>query len=165
MKKALSTYKRIPSRNFTNHRYLSIVDFTLPSNQDRYFLYDLKRHKAIFSTLVSHGKGSGRGAYATKFSNRNGTRMSSLGMYVTTGSFWSKHGRSIHVKGLEPTNSIANRRTVEFHSAHYVSYSFAKNNGRVGNSYGCFALSKKAIAHIRPYVEKGSAVYAYHNKF
>lgn len=146
----------------SNQRYISLVDFSKPSYEQRFYVYDLKQHKAIFSTLVAQGKGSGRGAYAKHFSNRFGTSMSSLGTFVTTGgNYASAHGKSIHVKGLQPgVNDNANRRTVEIHSAWYVSPEFAKQNHRVGNSLGCFAVSKTALKKLQTLVANGSVIFA-----
>ena len=160
----LQAYKFARSKSTVgNTRYMSLVDFTKPSYEQRYYVYDLKKHKAVFSTLVAQGKGSGRGAYAKHFSNHFNTSMSSLGVFVTTGgNYASAHGKSIHVKGLQPgINDNANRRTVEIHSAWYVSPTFAKQNHRVGNSLGCFSVSKSALNTLKSMVANGSVIFAY----
>jgi hypothetical protein len=163
--KAISGYNFALSKNkVTNNKYLAIVDYTLPSDKKRFFIYDLKQHKAIYSTLVAHGKGSGTGPYAKHFSNRFHTHMSSLGTFVTTGANYpSHHGHSIHVEGLNPAlNGNAGPRQVEIHSAWYVNPTFAARHHRVGNSYGCFAVSKTALQVIKSDVGNGSVVYAYY---
>lgn len=147
----------------TNQRYMSIVDFTKPSYQQRFFIYDLRQHKAIFSTLVAQGRGSGVGPYARHFSNHFHTAMSSLGVFITTGgNYPSDHGRSIHVKGLQlGVNNNAARRAVEIHSAWYVNPAFAKRYHRVGNSLGCFAVSKQALPVLRRTIGSGSVLFAF----
>jgi hypothetical protein len=163
--KAISGYNFAVSENkVKNHKYMAIVDYTLPSDQQRFFIYDLNLHRAVYSTLVAHGKGSGTGAYAKHFSNRFRSRMSSLGTFVTTGANYpSHHGRAIHVQGLNPkTNSNAGPRAVEVHSAWYVNPTFAARHHRVGNSYGCFAVSKKALRVIKADIGSSSVIYGYY---
>lgn len=164
---ALAGYQLAVSKGkVKNTKYMVVVDFTKPSYEKRLYLYDLQKHKATYSTLVAQGKGSGTGAYATKFSNAFHSHMSSLGTFVTTGgNYPSHHGRAIHVEGLEPgVNDNANSRTVEIHSAWYVSPAFAASNHRVGNSFGCFAVNKNALKVLRSTVGDGSVIYAYYSK-
>jgi hypothetical protein len=143
-------------------KYLTIIDFTKPSYENRFYIYDIKQHKAIYSTLVAQGKGSGQGAYATKFSNDFGTHASSLGTFVTTGTGYGDHGKDIHVEGLDRgVNDNASARAVEIHSAWYVSPEFAAKYHRVGNSFGCFALSQSALAVATDTISNGTVLYAY----
>ena len=164
VQRALQAYQYAKHKSvIKNTRYMSIVDFSKPSFQQRFYIYDLTQHKAIFSTLVAQGRGSGVGPYARRFSNHFHTAMSSLGVYVTTGgNYLSDHGRSIHVKGLQVgVNDNAARRAVEIHSAWYVSPEFAKRYHRVGNSLGCFAVSKQALPVLRHTIGNGSVLFAY----
>ena len=73
LKKALqysasSKYKK----RISNDKYVVIIDYTMPSNKERLFLYNTQTKKVEHKFLVAHGKGSGRGAYAEKFSNTSG---------------------------------------------------------------------------------------------
>ena len=49
--------------------YVSIVDFTLPSNQKRMFVFNEKTHQLVEKLYVAQGKNSGV-KYATQFSNQ-----------------------------------------------------------------------------------------------
>jgi hypothetical protein len=143
-------------------RYLTIVDFTKPSYENRFYIYDIKQHRAVYSTLVAQGKGSGQGAYATKFSNDFGTHASSLGTFITTGTGYGDHGKDIHMEGLDRgINDNAAARAVEIHSAWYVSPEFATKYHRVGNSFGCFALSQDALNVAAGTISNGTVLYAY----
>ena len=90
--------------------------------------------------------------------------MSSLVTYVSTGANYpSHHGYAIHVQGLNPgVNSNAGARAVEVHSAWYVNPTFASRHGRVGNSYGCFAVSKQALSVIKTDIGNSSVIYGYY---
>lgn len=146
-----------------SHRYLAIVDFTQPSYQKRMYVYDLRAHQTVLQTLVAQGRGSGVGPYAKRFSNHFNSDMSSLGIFITTGAnFASDHGYSIHLKGIQRgINDNASRRTVEIHSAWYVSQAFAKRYHRVGNSLGCFAVNKLALQKLRPLIGDHTVLFAY----
>ena len=114
-----------------------LVDFRLPSYKKR--LWVVKNKKVIFSTRVSHGKKSGE-TYAEKFSNKIGSNMSSLGKYRTAkNSYKGKHGLSLRIYGLDPTNDNAFKRNVVFHGADYAKLSFFFTHCRLGRSEGCFA--------------------------
>ena len=49
---------------------LTIIDFTKPSTEKRFFVLDLKNNKLLFNTYVSHGRNSGD-TYAKYFSNES----------------------------------------------------------------------------------------------
>lgn len=151
------------NKSISNDKYIVIIDYTMPSNKERLFLYNTKTKKVEHKFLVAHGKGSGRGAYAEKFSNTAGTQTSSKGVFVTTGSnYHSKFNRVIHVEGLEKgINDNAAKRAIEFHDAWYVSKDFADKYQRVGNSFGCFAMNLKDLELITPLVDNGTLVYVY----
>ena len=156
-------YKANVGHQITNQRYMAIVDFTKKSNKDRFFIYDLNQQKIVYSTLVAQGSGTGRGASAIQFSNQPGSHMSSLGSFVTTGSQYATHHKgTIHLKGLDKgINDNAASRGIELHDAWYVSEDFAKKYGRVGNSYGCFAMNINALKHVTPMMSSGTLLYAY----
>lgn len=161
---ALTNYNEaIKAHQVTNQHYMAIVDFTKKSNADRFFIYDLYQQKVVYSTLVAQGSGSGRGASATHFSNQPGSHMSSLGSFVTTGNQYATHHHAtIHLTGLNKgINDNAASRGIMLHDAWYVSKDFAKQNGRVGNSYGCFAMNLNALKYVTPMISSGTLLYAY----
>ena len=161
--KALQYSKSSKYKSISNDKYVVIIDYTMPSNQERLFLYNTQTKKVEHKFLVAHGKGSGRGAYAEKFSNTEGTQASSKGAFVTTGSnYYTKFNKVVHVEGLEKgINDNAAKRAIEFHDAWYVNKDFAEQYQRVGNSFGCFAMSLKDLELITPLIDNGTLVYVY----
>jgi len=125
-------------------RYYAIVDFDQPSTSKRFYVFDTVG-RTVSSYLVSHGRGS-EGAnddgIADVFSNQDGSNSSSLGIYKTLDEYNGKHGRSLRLEGLEPTNSNVLERGVVLHTADYVSDAFIRQTGRLGRSEGCFAVDK-----------------------
>lgn len=157
----LHAYTWASAHHKVQKRYLTIVNFSIPSKNKRLWIINLNTNKVEIKTLVANGKYSGL-YKGTNFSNGRGTRESSLGVYLTGVTYYGNDGLSMHVHGLQPgINSNAYRRTIEFHGAAYVSPQFAKAHGRVGRSFGCFALDKAIVGKVTSIIKGGSVVFAY----
>ncbi|MBV2169160.1 MAG: murein L,D-transpeptidase catalytic domain family protein, partial [Bdellovibrio sp.] len=104
LEKAL-TYYDVYYNQISNKNYVTVIDFTQTSNNKRMYVVDMKTG-LVSRYLVAHGKGSdpNHTGIAKKFSNVEGSNMSSLGMYVTGSEYSGKHGRSMRLVGLEKTN-------------------------------------------------------------
>lgn len=159
---AINAYFHVRRQDLTDKPLVTIVDYSLPSAKKRLAVADVRTGKVLFYTYVAHGKGSG-GKYATRFSNKPGTNASSLGVYLTGRTYYGKHGYSLRLKGLNPEfNGAAYRRDIVVHSAWYVSRTFAKDHGRMGRSWGCFALSRKVESAIVKLIRGGTVLLAYY---
>jgi hypothetical protein len=158
-KQALAGYN---SLELKNKKLLSIIDFSKPSNEKRFFIIDVENHKLLFQTLVAHGKNSGL-INATRFSNRMGSHKSSLGFYRTGKSYVGKRGYSLQLEGLEKgINDNARLRGIVIHGANYVSERFITgNNTMIGRSWGCPAVSNKLSREIIDLIKGGSCLYIY----
>lgn len=144
-----------------NQNYLTVIDYTKPSNEDRFFLIDIERKIVIFRSVIAHGKNSG-GLNATKFSNESESRMTSLGFYVTGAIYNGKYDYSMKIHGLEYSNNNAFERGVVVHSADYATYEFLQENGNIlGRSYGCPALPHDNYQTIVDIIQGGSCFFAY----
>lgn len=145
---ALDAYFQARRQHLTDKPLVTIVDYSVPSDKRRLAVADVQTGKVLFYTYVAHGKGSGL-KYATRFSNEPGTDMSSLGVYLTGDTYYGEHGYSLRLNGLDPGfNGAAYRRAIVIHSAWYVGRTFAQDHGRLGRSWGCFALSPKVESAI-----------------
>ncbi len=155
---AMTGYSKISPENGT---YLSIIDFSRPSTDKRYYLIDLAKRTLLYHTYTSHGVNSGEDM-AVSFSNRNGSRQSSLGFYLTAETYEGKHGTSLKLDGLERAfNGKARKRYIVIHSADYVSDDFIRENGRLGRSWGCPALPLDVTPDIIDRIRNGSVLFIY----
>jgi len=142
-----------------NKNYLTVVDFTKHSGKERFFVVNMQTG-AVQPHVVAHGSGSdpGNTGFATRFSNVNNSNESSLGYYLTAETYNGKHGNSLRLDGLSPTNSNVRSRAVVIHGADYVS----EGRSKQGRSWGCFALPQGDKDAIIAKLKGGSVIYAAH---
>ncbi len=140
---------------------LTVIDYSLPSTQPRLWVLDLAQGKVLFHELVAHGAGSGD-KYATRFSNVNDSRATSLGLFLTADTYEGGNGYSLKLKGLDPgVNDQAEVRHIVMHGAWYVSEDHARQFGMIGRSWGCPALPQTVAPAVIDAIKGGSFVYAY----
>lgn len=157
-KSAMDGYNSIEA---PNKKLLSIIDYSKPSTEKRFFIIDLENHKLLYNTLVAHGKKSGY-VNATKFSNRIGSHKSSLGFFRTGNSYYGKRGYSLQLEGLEKgINDNARSRGIVIHGANYVDERIANGNGVIGRSWGCPSVSNKISKKVIDLLRGGSLLYIY----
>jgi hypothetical protein len=140
---------------------LTVIDYSLPSTQPRLWVLDLAQGKVLFHELVAHGAGSGD-KFATRFSNVNDSRATSLGLFLTGDTYEGGKGYSLKLKGLdEGVNDRAEERHIVMHGAWYVSADHARQYGMLGRSWGCPALSQQDAKPVIDTIKSGSFVFSY----
>lgn len=141
---------------------LTVIDYTRPSTEPRLWVLDLARRALLHEELVAHGRGTGDN-HAERFSNDPGSHQSSLGLFVTQGTYAGKHGRSLRLQGLEAgVNDRALERAIVMHGAAYVANAFASVHGRLGRSWGCPALAFDVAQRVIDRIRGGSPLFAYY---
>jgi len=159
-KHAMDGYNSI---ELSNKKLLSIIDYSKPSTEKRFFIIDIENHKLLYHTLVAHGKKSGY-LNATKFSNKYGSYKSSLGFFRTGNSYFGIRGYSLKLEGLEKgINDNARLRGIIIHGANYVDERLVNGAGVIGRSWGCPAVSNKLSKEIINLLKGGSLLYIYAN--
>jgi len=140
---------------------LTVIDYSLPSTTPRLWVLDLAHSKVLFHELVAHGAGSGQ-KFATRFSNVDDSRATSLGLFVTAGTYEGGNGYSLKLKGLNSgINDRAEERHIVMHGAWYVSADHVKQYGMLGRSWGCPALSQQDAKPVIDTIKGGSFIFAY----
>lgn len=144
-----------------NPNVITIIDFDKTSNEKRFFVVDLLKHKVLFNSFVAHGQKTG-GLSAENFSNRVNSHQSSLGFYLTDNTYFGKHGLSLRLDGLERgLNDNARERNIVVHSADYVSADFINKNQRLGRSWGCPALPDENYEEVIAFIKDKSLLFIY----
>lgn len=161
MHAALDALKRHGGRVQKQDR-LYIVDFQQHSSAPRLFRLDLVSGKAT-AFRTAHGRGSdpAHTGFAQKFSNVPDSNASSVGAYLTAGmSSGAKHGPNVLLDGLDPTNSEVRDRAIIVHGADYCEPAYLAANGKLGRSFGCFAVSQADLRTLRPEMDGGRLLFA-----
>ena len=126
---------------------------------------NLESGETLFHQQVTHGKNSDKNndLYVDKrngLSNRNNSKKSSLGVFVTAETYHSSNfnGTSLRIDGLEKGfNDNARRRAIVMHPA---SYADVEEGQRVGLSWGCPALDPDVSDALIEAIYGGSLLYS-----
>ncbi len=157
----LVSYQKARAQGFDKQQILTIVDYSQASTVPRLWVFDLKNNNLLFQELVAHAKNSGENI-PTVFSNEPQSLKSSLGLFVTGEPYQGQHGYSLRLNGLEKGfNENAAARNIVMHAANYVSAQFAASHGRLGRSFGCFALNPRVASVVINTIKAGTLLFAY----
>ena len=141
---------------------LTVCDLTRSSAENRMWIIDLAKKKVVYNTYVAHGQGSGD-EFATAFSNNNDSHQTSLGFYVTGDTYQGEHGTSLRLNGMDNGfNNAAFDRGIVVHGAAYVCDQYAKNNQRIGRSWGCPAVPSALSLPIINTIKGGTCLFIFY---
>jgi hypothetical protein len=164
---ALSAYADGLEDGLFSRERLTIIDYSLPSYEERLWVIDMKALTVLFEEIVAHGMGSPRGSggdmeIAKDFSNLHGSKKSSLGLFVTAETYHGGHGYTLRLDGLEEgVNDNARERLIVIHGAPYVTKKRADDQ-LVGRSWGCPVVRPKISRKLIDAIKDGSAVWIYY---
>ncbi len=158
--KAYLGYVQIPNKN---PGVLVIIDYTKPSNEERFYVLDLNKKKLVYSTRVAHSKNSGL-EIPLEFSDDPNSYQSSLGFFLTLGEYNGAYGYSLRLKGLEENiNANAESRAIVIHGGDIVDDEYIKKYGFAGRSLGCPVLPAALTKEIVNYIKHGRVLFIYGN--
>ena len=142
--------------------HLAVIDYSLPSTQPRMWVFDVERGRLLFQELVAHGRNTGE-RVAQHFSNIEGSKMSSLGLFQTADTYYGSNGYSLRLRGLDAGfNDNALSRAIVMHGAPYVSEAIAERLGRLGRSWGCPAVRPEVARTVIDTLKGGALLFAYY---
>lgn len=93
-----------------------LVDMSIESGKNRFFIYDLKNNAVLDAGLVTHGRCNQDWLKGRKYGNGVGCGCTSLGKYKVGNHYQGKFGLAYKLHGLDSTNSNAFKRFVVLHS-------------------------------------------------
>jgi hypothetical protein len=147
--------------------YLYYVDYGLGSTTPRGYVFNMETLKVVDGPFnVAHGRGSASPSESkpSRFSNRQGSNATSLGLYLAqeTYGFSGKAGGrrytsvGLRLQGLSGRyNSAARARGVVAHGAPYVTPT------RAGRSEGCPAMEQGRARELLPKIARGGLVFLF----
>lgn len=146
----LSTF--IKKNNTYNSDIVMLMDMNLPSNQYRYFVYNLKNKSLIKQGIVAHGIGSNaKQAKDMKFSNVPNSLCTSLGKYSIGYSYDGQFGKAYKLHGLDTTNDNAFKRYIVLHR--YKKVPYEPQTKPIFNSEGCPMVSEKFFLELETIID------------
>jgi len=158
--KAYLGYVQISNKN---PGVLIIIDYSKPSNEERFYVLDLNKKKLVYSTRVAHSKNSGL-EIPLQFSDDPNSYQSSLGFFVTLGEYNGAYGYSLRLKGLEENiNANAEDRAIVIHGGDIVEDEYIKKFGFAGRSLGCPVLPHSLTREIIDFIKHGRVLFIYGN--
>lgn len=144
----------------------AVIDYSRPSTEERFWVVDLTDASLQFAELTSHGSGSQDPSdlrYADRFSNTDGSHMSSIGLARAAETYWGSNGYSLRLDGLDAGwNSADRSRAIVIHGASYATESYANANGYLGRSWGCPALDPAINDDVIDFLTGGAGVFKYY---
>jgi len=159
---ALEAYQCGRAQGLFDQPTLTVIDYSLPSTAKRLWVIDLQQRRVLFNELVAHGERSGD-TVASAFSNRFGSKQSSLGLFRAEDTYFGRHGVALRLNGLEPgVNDHARERAIVMHGADYVSSDHIAVWGKLGRSWGCPAIDSAVSPRLIDRIRGGSAIFAYY---
>ncbi len=110
-------------KNGMNEDFYFLIDLSVHSGKNRFFIYDFKQKKIIDQNLVTHGTCDIPTEHEdmwekARFSNTNDSHCSAYGKYKIGARDQSAWGIKIKywLKGLEKSNDNAEKRVIVLHS-------------------------------------------------
>ena len=146
--------------NKFSDEYYFLIDMSIHSGKNRFFVYDFKSKKVSASNLVTHGicnvfENNDTKDEVARFSNRDNSHCSSIGKFKVQGRDYSSWGIKVKywLEGLEPTNNNAKNRVVVLHSWSAVADAeiYPKYSPL---SWGCPAVSDNFMRELDAKLQK-----------
>jgi len=143
------------ANNFSSE-YVFLLDMSIPSGKNRFFVYNLKKDTLECSSLVSHGFGSTIKTSEDQliFSNNNYSFKTSLGKYKIGSSYNGTYGLAYKLYGLDSSNSKAYERAIVLHSDVHIPKTEIYPH-KIFQSAGCPAVAPSFLPVLGKYI-KGS---------
>lgn len=135
-----------------NENICFLIDMSLPSGQNRFFVYNITKDTLQAAGLVAHGNCFENWMEGRRYSNVVGSGCSSLGKYKIGKSYTGKFGYSYKLYGLEGTNNKAFERTVVLHAHSCVPESEVTDE--ICQSNGCPTVSSNFLLGLKKIINQ-----------
>lgn len=143
-------------RHNLNEHYALFVDYSIPSGTPRLFIWDFRKNRIVARTYVMHGSGGGSTDERARFSNRPGSKCSSLGRFIVTKEHGRRNKRGFRIKGLDTDNQTAYGRGLMIHRAGWVDRHCWKKYIPLNEKccMGCVTISSIGLNYLNPLITR-----------
>jgi hypothetical protein len=155
----------------TNPHFLTIIDYSKPGNRKRLFVLDVEHHRVAVSSIAAHGIGSDPDSTGIpyRFSNRNNSKTSSIGFYITGDTYTNFRPRDstgLCLFGLDKgyNDSAAVREIVIHYGAKEHTGEVYVTDSGAARSYGCPALPLSTNGKVIGLIKGGSCLFIYSSR-
>ena len=153
LKQQAGSIKKYAKANQFNTEYCFLVDMSIPSGKNRFFVYNMKKDSIESSSLVAHGWGSQKtDSDQLAFSNVPNSCQTSLGKYRIGYSYNGSFGLAYKLYGLDNTNSKAFERAIVLHSLSHFPDSETWPD-QIPQSAGCPMVSRSFLDVLGKYIK------------
>ena len=111
---------KFAAANKFNTQFCFLIDMSISSGRQRFFVYDMKKNAVAATGLVTHGRCNQDWLIGRKYGNVIGCGCTSLGKYKVGNPYQGRFGLAYKLFGLDTTNSNAYSRFVVLHSMQCV---------------------------------------------
>jgi hypothetical protein len=139
-------------QNKYNEDICFMIDMSLTSGQNRFFVYDLKKDTLQNSGLVTHGRCNENWLEGRRYGNTVGCGCSSLGKYKIGYPYTGKFGLAFKLYGLDKTNDKAFARFVVLHSHDCVPETEVDDD--ICQSDGCPTVAPGFLQQLKPVINE-----------
>jgi hypothetical protein len=150
LKTKAAALKKYAIANGCDTQFCFLVDMSLPSGSNRFFVYHMQQDATVASGLVTHGYGNSSST-SVGFSNVPGSNSSSPGRYKIGAAYLGKFGLAYKLYGLDKTNSNAYQRFVVLH-AHPCVPNTEVTPQSICMSQGCPTVSPLFLQVLKKYI-------------
>jgi len=137
-----------------NETFCFLIDMSLPSGQERFFIYNLQKDSIVKRGLVAHGNCFEYWLEGRKYSNVVGSGCTSLGKYKIGIPYNGKFGYSYKLHGLDSSNNNAFERTVVLHSHSCIPEKEVKED--ICQSNGCPTVAPGFLTRLKDIINHSS---------
>lgn len=137
--------------------YCFLVDFEVHPGKCRFFIWDFNKSEIAYSTVCEHGHGGKSTHRRADFSNKKGSKCTSLGRYHVMNRRHMYNHPSVPcyvLKGVDPTNSNAMARGILIHPS--VSQVPTFPFPLAWRTQGCFGIPLSGFETVEHYKEMSS---------
>jgi len=147
LKQKAEEAKLFVHRKGYNEKLCFLINMSLPSGENRFFVYNMKTDSLQAQGLVAHGNCFEYGQEGRRYSNVVGSGCTSLGKYRIGIPYTGKFGYSYKLQGLDSSNNNAFERTVVLHAHSCIPETEVAEE--ICQSNGCPMVSPNFLVQLK----------------